>query len=118
MIHWWNLRIGFSWHEIGFYDLPANIDHILNVTNHKKLFYVGHSQGGTIYYVLTSERPEYNDKIQMSATFGPAVFLHMNKNYMATILSDHIDVIEVTLINKISVIIQKEVFRISQKSFT
>lgn len=35
----------FSWHEIGYYDLPACIDHILNATNHEKLFYIGYSQG-------------------------------------------------------------------------
>lgn len=36
----------FSWHEIGYYDLPAMIDHILdNNTDFKKIFYVGHSQG-------------------------------------------------------------------------
>ncbi|XP_049818497.1 lipase 3-like isoform X2 [Aethina tumida] len=83
-----------SWHEIGMYDLPANIDYILNVTNHEKLFYIGHSQGGTIYYVLTSEKPEYNDKIRMSAQLGPAVFLHLNNNNIGTILCEYTDIIE------------------------
>lgn len=34
---YWN----FSWHEIGKYDLPVTIDHILNVTNYSKLHYIG-----------------------------------------------------------------------------
>lgn len=35
----------FSWHEIGYYDLPTMIDYILLQTNKTKLAYVGHSQG-------------------------------------------------------------------------
>ena len=53
----------FSWHEIGFYDLPAMLDYVLNCTKTEKLFYVGHSQGTTSLLVLLSSRPEYNDKI-------------------------------------------------------
>lgn len=53
----------FSWHEIGFFDLPAMIDDVLKQTKSSKLFYVGHSQGTTSLLVLLSSRPEYNDKI-------------------------------------------------------
>lgn len=35
----------FSFHELGLFDLPAMIDRVLMITNSKKLFYVGHSQG-------------------------------------------------------------------------
>lgn len=34
---YWN----FSWHEIGKYDLPATIDHIVNVTEFSKMHYIG-----------------------------------------------------------------------------
>ncbi|XP_049310337.1 lipase 3 [Bactrocera dorsalis] len=34
----------FSWHEIGFYDLPASIDYVLNKTGYDKMAYFGHSQ--------------------------------------------------------------------------
>lgn len=53
----------FSWHEIGIYDLPAIIDHILSKTKQKKINYLGYSQGSTAFLVLASERPEYNDKL-------------------------------------------------------
>lgn len=53
----------FSWHEIGIYDLPAMIDYILSKTGFKKLQYIGHSQGGAVGLVLTSQLPEYNDKL-------------------------------------------------------
>ncbi|XP_016840204.1 lipase 3 isoform X1 [Nasonia vitripennis] len=61
----------FSWHEMGIYDLPATIDHILNATGQKKLHYVAHSQGGTVLLVIMSERPEYNEKIGKVALFAP-----------------------------------------------
>lgn len=53
----------FSWHEIGYYDLPAMLDCVLRVTKTSKLLYVGHSQGTTSLLVLLSRRPEYNKKI-------------------------------------------------------
>ncbi|XP_055301156.1 lipase 3-like [Sitodiplosis mosellana] len=53
----------FSWHEIGFFDLPAMIDYVLMQTGQKQLIYIGHSQGVTSAFVMLSERPEYNEKI-------------------------------------------------------
>ncbi|KAM3956520.1 lipase 1-like [Aphomia sociella] len=64
----------FSWDEIGRYDLPATIDHILNKTNEKDLVYIGHSQGSTSYFVLCSELPEYNDKIRLMIAFSAVAF--------------------------------------------
>ncbi|XP_053613957.1 lipase 3-like [Plodia interpunctella] len=54
----------FSWDEIGRYDLPAMIDYVLDATNRAQLSYIGHSQGTTSFFVMGSERPEYNDKIK------------------------------------------------------
>lgn len=55
----------FSWHEIGVIDVPDMIDYVLLTTNQTSLFYVGHSQGTTSFFVMCSERPEYNEKIKM-----------------------------------------------------
>lgn len=55
----------FSWDEIGRYDLPAKIDHILEVRNQTQLIYVGHSQGSTTFFVMASELQEYHDKISL-----------------------------------------------------
>ncbi|XP_066249537.1 lipase 1-like [Euwallacea similis] len=67
----WN----FSFHEIGIYDLPTTIEYVLNYTKAKKLFYVGHSQGGTSFYIMLSERPELNKKISAAALLAPASHL-------------------------------------------
>ncbi|XP_026470060.1 lipase 3-like [Ctenocephalides felis] len=65
----------FSWHEMGVYDLPAMIDHILNVTGETGVHYVGYSQGCTVFFVMGAERPEYNKKIRSMQALGPAAFL-------------------------------------------
>lgn len=67
----WN----FSWHEIGHYDLPAAIDHVLQVTGQASLFYIGHSMGTTTFYVMLSTRPEYNSKVVAGVLLAPVVYL-------------------------------------------
>nr|CAD7265973.1 unnamed protein product [Timema shepardi] len=67
---YWN----FSYHEMGLYDLSATINYILSVTGEKRLFYIGVSMGTTIFYVLTSSRPEYNSKIRAMFSLAPAAY--------------------------------------------
>lgn len=52
----------FSWEEIGMIDIPSMVDYVLEHTGKEKLHYLGHSQGGTVFLVLNSMRPEYNEK--------------------------------------------------------
>lgn len=61
----------FSFDQMITYDLPAMLDYVLNTTQQTRLFYVGHSQGTLILFALLSERPEYNDKIQLFSALGP-----------------------------------------------
>ncbi|CAD1473127.1 unnamed protein product, partial [Heterotrigona itama] len=63
------------WHEIGIYDIPAMIDHITEQTKQEKIFLVTHSQGGTAFFVMASERPEYQEKIIAHSALAPAVFM-------------------------------------------
>ncbi|KPI99336.1 Lipase 3 [Papilio xuthus] len=79
----WN----FSFHEMGYYDLPATIDYILNRTNQKQLSAIGHSQGNTHFYVLGSTRPEYNDKVKVIIALAPICFLHNVKPPTSTLLA-------------------------------
>ncbi|CAH2102897.1 unnamed protein product [Euphydryas editha] len=54
----------YSFEDIGLKDVPEMIDYILKVTRQSKLDYIGHSQGGTAFFVMNSIRPEYNEKIK------------------------------------------------------
>jgi pimeloyl-ACP methyl ester carboxylesterase len=65
---------------MGTFDVPAEIDFILRTTGQEKLFYIGHSMGTTMFFVMMSQRPEYNKKIHAMIAFGPAAFFTPTKN--------------------------------------
>ncbi|XP_039281854.1 gastric triacylglycerol lipase isoform X2 [Nilaparvata lugens] len=69
----------FSFHEMGLYDLPTEIDFILSATGRSKLFYVGFSMGTTSSYVLLSSKTIYNDKIERMVSLAPVVYLSWTK---------------------------------------
>lgn len=64
----------FSWHEIGSYDLPAMIDYVINTTNKENLVYIAHSQGNTAFFVMCSEKPDYNNKISKMIALSPVAW--------------------------------------------
>ncbi|XP_034108081.1 lipase 3 [Drosophila albomicans] len=70
----------FDWHEIGTIDIAAMIDYILEKTGFSKVHYAGHSQGTTVYLVLMSERPEYNDKIASGHLLAPCAFFEHGRS--------------------------------------
>lgn len=73
----------FTWHHIGLYDIPSMIDYVLEQTGQESLFYVGHSQGTTAFYVMTSEKPEYNEKIRAMFSLAPIGYMnHMTSPLM------------------------------------
>lgn len=73
----------YSWHEIGVIDIPTKIDYILQETGVESIYYSGHSQGTTSFFVLTSERPEYNDKVKVYVGLAPIAFMnHMTSPLM------------------------------------
>ena len=57
---------------MGIYDVKANIDYILDQTEHDKLVYIGHSQGTTQFFVANSFGP-LNDKVEAFIGLGPAI---------------------------------------------
>lgn len=65
----------YSMHEIGVFDLAATVDYVLHLTEAQKLFYVGHSMGTSIFWILLSERPEYNAKFHLMQALSPVAFL-------------------------------------------
>ncbi|KAG9437298.1 lipase 3 isoform X1 [Apis mellifera carnica] len=68
--YFWN----FSYHELGIYDIPATIDYIIHQTNCKQIFYIGHSQGTTQFWVAMSQKPDYNAKIKLMIGLAPVAF--------------------------------------------
>uniref|UniRef100_A0A182N1Q1 Lipase n=1 Tax=Anopheles dirus TaxID=7168 RepID=A0A182N1Q1_9DIPT len=79
----------FSFHEIGLYDLPTMVDHVLARTGHTQLHYIGHSQGTTVFFVLNALRPEYNGKFRLMQALAPAVFLTNLQNPFLRFLAQH-----------------------------
>lgn len=71
-----------SFQQIGEHDLPAFIDYILILTNQEKLFYVGHAQGTTSYFALTSVKTQYNDKIRLSVNLSPIAYCSHQTSFL------------------------------------
>ncbi|KAJ8675728.1 hypothetical protein QAD02_011514 [Eretmocerus hayati] len=65
----WN----FSWHEMAIYDLPAEIQYITSMRK-KRLTYVGHSMGTTVFFAMASERPDIAAKVEAMFALAPAVY--------------------------------------------
>ncbi|KAL0273130.1 UNVERIFIED_CONTAM: hypothetical protein PYX00_005877 [Menopon gallinae] len=70
-LKFWN----FTWHEMGVRDLPAVIDYILNKTNQRSLFYVGHSMGTTMFFAMASTKPEYGSKVKGMFAMAPVTYV-------------------------------------------
>ncbi|KAI5651808.1 alpha/beta hydrolase fold domain-containing protein [Phthorimaea operculella] len=77
----------FSWDEIGFYDLPASIDYILQATGRTQVKYVGFSQGTTSFYVMASLRPAYAAKVSIQVSLAPIAWLSNAQSPLLRVLS-------------------------------
>ncbi|XP_026763237.2 lipase 3-like [Galleria mellonella] len=87
----------FSWHEIGNYDLPAMIDYTLNTTDKKSLQYIGHSQGTTSFFVMGSQRPEYNAKIDLMIALSPVSYMSHQRSPPVRLMAPGTSIIDTTL---------------------
>ncbi|KAJ6653584.1 hypothetical protein lerEdw1_009082 [Lerista edwardsae] len=65
----------FSFHEMGYYDVPAVLYFILNKTEQPQLYYVGHSQGSAIGFIAFSSWPKLAQKIKVFFCMGPVTTL-------------------------------------------
>ena len=65
----------FSFHEMAVYDLPANIDFVLNHTNQSKVIYIGHSQGTTQFFIQNTLHSNFAQKIKAFVGLGPIMYL-------------------------------------------
>ncbi|XP_060097264.1 lysosomal acid lipase/cholesteryl ester hydrolase-like [Heteronotia binoei] len=62
----------FSFHETGIYDIPAAINFILTKTKQETLYYIGHSQGGSLGLITFSLLPEVAKKVKLQILLGPS----------------------------------------------
>ncbi|XP_034230755.1 lipase 1-like isoform X2 [Thrips palmi] len=76
----------YSYHEHGVYDVTASVDTVLSRTGFKQLLYVGFSMGSASFLIMTSSRPEYNDKIMAAFLQAPVTALFYSENNLIRIV--------------------------------
>jgi len=86
----------FSYDEMGKYDLPAFIDHILEQPDQRfgKVGVVGHSQGTILTFLaLTENYGNVQEKIALFQAFAPVVYLQEQGSFVFTLLAKwlHLD---------------------------
>jgi len=62
----------WSWQEMAKYDLPATIDIVLETSNKKNLYYIGHSQGTLTMFTHLSECLNVSDRRKIRVFFALA----------------------------------------------
>jgi len=82
----------FSWDEMATFDLPAEIEYVLDYTNHTSLSYVGFSQGTMQMFANLAASDELWEKVNYFAALGPVAWTNHIKDPVAMFLADyHID---------------------------
>lgn len=57
--------------EIAYYDLPDQLNYVLELTNQPTLSYVGHSQGTLTFFIAMERHPELNSRINQMFALAP-----------------------------------------------
>lgn len=65
----------FSLDQLSQFDLKSTVDYVRKHTGHKRVAYVGHSQGTTTMFQLLSAQPKYNDIVKPFVALAPVVYL-------------------------------------------
>lgn len=68
---YWN----FSWDDVAFQDFPVIFQYIRRITNQKKLFFIGHSEGTSSIMALLSEYPKWNKYLHAISLMAPVGFI-------------------------------------------
>lgn len=69
----------YSYHEMGVYDLPAEISFVTRAKRDQIIF-VGHSMGNTMFYVMAIEKPEVAEKVIAALCLSPVAFVNDMKS--------------------------------------
>ncbi|KAJ7377378.1 hypothetical protein OS493_029738 [Desmophyllum pertusum] len=65
----------WSFQEMAKYDIPAMLEHALNVSGQAQLFYIGHSQGTLVGFTGFSANPELAKKVKLFIALAPIFYL-------------------------------------------
>ncbi|NWZ04354.1 LIPM Lipase, partial [Agelaius phoeniceus] len=61
----------FSFNEMGKYDIPAELNFIMNKTGQKDVYYIGHSEGSTAGFIAFYMYPELAKRVKVFFALGP-----------------------------------------------
>ncbi|NWZ63828.1 LIPM Lipase, partial [Acrocephalus arundinaceus] len=61
----------FSFDEMGKYDIPAELNFIMNKTGQKDVYYIGHSEGSTAGFIAFYTHPELAKRVKVFFALGP-----------------------------------------------
>jgi pimeloyl-ACP methyl ester carboxylesterase len=64
----------FTWEDMGLYDIPAEINHVLDTTGRPTLSYVGHSEGTTQAWVGFSKNQEVAKTVDYFGALAPVAW--------------------------------------------
>ena len=69
---------------MGKYDLPSNIDKVLELTGVEKIIYFGHSQGTTQFWIGNILNETLGSKIEAMIGFAPVMFVGNQNSFLVT----------------------------------
>ena len=60
------------------YDLPAELNYVLDKAGKEKIYYIGHSMGTTTYMAMNSMDQSWADKVELAVLLAPIAYVeHM-----------------------------------------
>lgn len=81
---YWN----YTFTEMGKYDLPTNINTVLEKTGVSKVDYLGHSQGTTQFWIANCLHDDIGSKIDKMIAFAPVMYLANQNSELINIILD------------------------------
>ncbi|NXX67314.1 LIPM Lipase, partial [Spizella passerina] len=75
----------FSFDEIGKYDIPAELNFIMNKTGQKDVYYIGHSEGSAAGFIALSTYPDMPQKIKAFFALAPVTTITHSTSPLTTI---------------------------------
>ena len=64
----------FSFQQMAYYDLPAEIDYIRSLSNNRTIAYIGHSQGTTqAFMAFAKDKPYWKERINSFIAMAPGL---------------------------------------------